>query len=189
VTTNPFQNPTLRWDTNGSGAVTPLDALQVINALTRSGSSSIDLETNPVSSPVFPDVNGDGSLTPLDALLVINRLAARSALGEGEQVASQYVSAGPGVLASGTTAVGDALIRQALLPQRSDSGASEAIVETVAPNVVADSPSDKTSVFDSPAIIELDSIVDDLAVDSSRSGESADGDSGQSSLDDFFATL
>ena len=67
---NPFHNPDNPFDVNGDGAVTPLDALLILNALQQNGGGG------PISQ--FPppgrywDVNGDGMISPLDALLILN---------------------------------------------------------------------------------------------------------------------
>ncbi|MCA9137595.1 MAG: hypothetical protein KDB00_12575, partial [Planctomycetales bacterium] len=194
VAVNPYQNPSNRFDTNASLAVTPLDALQVINALARSGSTtgSVNLETTPITTPQFPDVNGDGRLTSSDALAVINELARlnSSANPEGEQVGTNYVAAAPGVLASGSTALGDLLIYQSvngtLAGPSDDVDQSSSDVEQQPVAAVAQQPT-KTSVFDSAASIELDSIVDDLAADAANSKGQSGGS--ESELDQFFASL
>ena len=74
-----YQNPILAEDTNGSGIVTPVDALLVINCLNLRA-----LPNKPPNANSQLDVNGDTFITPLDALLVINKLNARSREGEGE---------------------------------------------------------------------------------------------------------
>jgi hypothetical protein len=63
--------PPGRFDVNGDGVATPLDALQIINALNSRASRTID--------PFFAelarlDVNGDATVSPLDALQIINFL-------------------------------------------------------------------------------------------------------------------
>lgn len=58
-------------DADGSGAVSPLDALVVINQLNSSSASTADTSS---ASTTMTDVDGDSSLTPLDALVVINYL-------------------------------------------------------------------------------------------------------------------
>ena len=56
-------------DVNADGAVTPLDALEVIDAI-----------NNPAEiAPAECDVNADGAVTPLDALEVITHLNSQSA--------------------------------------------------------------------------------------------------------------
>lgn len=82
--TNPF-NP---LDVNGSGTVEPIDALNILNELTRK--RFIDATTNtlpdPTSLAIFPnrfyDTNRDGRVTPIDALRVINRLSIGTLGGE-----------------------------------------------------------------------------------------------------------
>lgn len=68
-----FHNFMLPEDTDGSGSVSPLDALAVINQI---NSGSTDAANAPTSKLV--DVNGDDSLSPLDALSVINYLNAET---------------------------------------------------------------------------------------------------------------
>lgn len=194
VTNNPFQNPAGRFDVNASGSVTPLDALNVINAIARNAptTGSVNLQTNPITNPQYPDVNGDGRLSPSDANSVITELARmiNNGSGEGESVASNYVAAAPGVLASGPTVLGDLLIHQSVVanaPAITDTDTGSTSQPVAAPvATVAQQPS-KTSVFDSPASIELDSIVDQLAEDAVNvSSESSEEESG---LDLFFASL
>lgn len=194
VSVNPYQNPTNRFDANASGAVTPLDALNVINAIARNApvTGSVNLQTTPISNPPFPDVSGDGFLTPDDALRIINELSRQNSNvnPEGEQVARSYVAAAPGVLASGSTALGDLMIYQAvtgnLEKSAHDSTETSSDPQQTAVADVAQQPT-KTSVFDSAASIELDSIVDELAADTINSKDQSGGD--ESGLDQFFATL
>ncbi|MEL6108918.1 MAG: GEVED domain-containing protein [Planctomycetota bacterium] len=191
VSNNPFQNPTNAFDVNASGAVTPLDALELINALARSGSSAVDLEITPISTPQFPDVNGDGLLTPSDAVQVINELTRIFGGGEGEGEQT-FVSAGSGVLASGTTALGDLLLSESsgrswAISQDRDDNAAEAVTDSSAPETMQ---STDTSVFDSAEMISLDLIVDDLASDTASVAGDADGeDESGSAADLFFAGL
>ena len=60
-------SPVGRYDVNRDGALSPLDALTVINVL--NGRAVAEVTTY--------DVNQDGVVSPLDALLVINRLNNR----------------------------------------------------------------------------------------------------------------
>jgi Dockerin type I domain len=82
-TGSPWQNPRLNVDVNNDGVVSPLDALNVINALSRFATTD-NLVGSPVPTTPYVDVNGDGSLSPIDVLVVINYLARqnRSATGE-----------------------------------------------------------------------------------------------------------
>ncbi len=63
------QNPLNAYDVNNDGAVSPLDALLVINTL----------ETGVSPRDTFTDVNGDTAMSPIDALLVINELVVADA--------------------------------------------------------------------------------------------------------------
>ncbi|SMP52868.1 pre-peptidase C-terminal domain-containing protein [Neorhodopirellula lusitana] len=192
-------------DVNDSGAVTPLDALLVINVLNQTG-GSLDLSNVPagVILPPYPDVNGDGTVAPLDALLVINRLNSltgpgQDPVGAGEPLASSgeplaaaststlvasgepitYSSVADGVMATNSTIMFD--------PTKPASQSDETIVDT-APVTVTES---KTSVFDSPAAIGLESIVDSLAQDrqDSESEGSGQSDGTHSAIDEIFASL
>ncbi len=78
-------------DINNDGKTSVLDALTIINELSRG--SFVDLNTNQLKSPselsewpgVYYDTNGDDRGTALDALLVINELARTgNSSGEGE---------------------------------------------------------------------------------------------------------
>ncbi|MFP6602513.1 MAG: dockerin type I domain-containing protein, partial [Pirellulaceae bacterium] len=81
---SPWQNQTNPNDVNKDLALTPLDALIVINDLNVNGARQLP---NPPAEgegpPPFPDVNGDGYLTPSDALGVINALNLICCSGEG----------------------------------------------------------------------------------------------------------
>ncbi|QEG42897.1 GEVED domain-containing protein [Roseimaritima ulvae] len=93
---NPYQNPNGQYDVNNQDGVTPLDALQVINALNaynrQYGGTSIPLPP-PVGFTVngFLDVDGNGSVEPNDAKQVIdelNRLYRQGAQGESARSSS-----------------------------------------------------------------------------------------------------
>ncbi|MCG8651915.1 MAG: GEVED domain-containing protein, partial [Pirellulales bacterium] len=194
ITNNPFQNAVLQHDVNNSGDVTPLDALQVINAITRNDGQNIDLSIAPLPNglPVFPDVSGNGIVSAQDALQVINELARISnavagELVEGESVATSFVPAAGGVFASNATAVGDALISQTLQNSEvaDDSTSTDQVPDDRSPAVLEDGE-DNVSVFDHPSVIELDSIVDTLAEDMTEVSESEDDNS---ALDQLFASL
>ncbi len=181
ITNNPFQNPAGQYDSNNSGAVTPLDALQIINALTRADTGSINLSIPdlPAGLPPFPDVDGNGFLTSFDAFLVINelqRLANTGGTGEliggeGEAISSGFLPVASGVLASGATALGDRLIAEATLGEAS----------TIKSPAVT-----KASVFDTPAVVQLDSIVDSLAKDAVAA---KDSENAAETVDRLFAEL
>jgi hypothetical protein len=191
ITSNPFTNPNLelRSDVNNSGVVTPLDALNIINAIARNNGQNIFLDDDPlpVALPPYPDVTSDGIVSPNDALTVINDLARivdQMSQGSGELVAegetTTYVQAATGVLASGPTWLGDAMLAEKSEEETYQDPPAEEI-SSVGPAA----ESGKTSVFDNPAMIELDSIVDDLADDAAaaRGGDDTD------MLDQVFASL
>ncbi len=105
-----LQNPQNFTDVNASGQTTPIDALLVINRISRARREGV---TGPVvvlptdQGPNFFDADGNGLITPNDALRVINQIARdnRSRLtgsAEGElvataapQVAAATASVGP----------------------------------------------------------------------------------------------
>ncbi len=67
-----WQNPDNHLDVDGSGLVTPLDVLLVVDQLNKSGSQAIDVSAD--SSSPYYDTSGDAAVSPIDALLVINAL-------------------------------------------------------------------------------------------------------------------
>ena len=69
----PWQNTGKPVDVNGDGAVTPIDALVVINYLNAHGQGALP---SAFAGSNYLDVNGDNQVTPLDALSVINYLNA-----------------------------------------------------------------------------------------------------------------
>ena len=110
-----------------------------------------------------------------------NIVGGGESLAEGE--ATSYLPTADGVLASGATVVGDYLIADALA---NDSSAVESeAAEPVAVGVAESASSSKTSVFDSPETVQLDSIVDSLAEDTA----SARGTEETDPLDQWFASL
>ncbi len=89
ITSISLQNGEMPPDVNSDGVVSALDALVVINELSRR--AKVDGETGTaVAKAYFPDVNGDHKVTAVDALQVINYLARGSrgsAKAEGESIA------------------------------------------------------------------------------------------------------
>ncbi len=89
VVASRLQNPDLNHDVNDDGFVTALDALLIINHLTRADAISIPVQPAD-RGPNFYDVNGNQSITALDAGNVINELSRLNAIGAlGEQVAPE----------------------------------------------------------------------------------------------------
>ncbi|MHB8864475.1 MAG: Ig-like domain-containing protein [Pirellulaceae bacterium] len=88
----PWHNPENALDVNIDEQVSPIDALQIINALNTRGSGNLPVP--PASDnrpPPLLDVTGDNRLSPLDALRVINHLNADD-VGEGEFFSMALVS-------------------------------------------------------------------------------------------------
>ncbi len=90
-----WHNPTVPNDVNGDGAVSPLDALTVINELWPHGGRAL-VGTVPLRSialsqaarlPAYVDVNNDGYVAPLDALRVINELSVAARPAEDRSLA------------------------------------------------------------------------------------------------------
>ncbi len=88
-----WTNPRLNVDTNGDNAVTPLDALLVINRLNLQGFTVLAGSNIPTTP--YIDVTNDGELAPIDALVVINYLNANGIGGEGEPTDSSGYPASP----------------------------------------------------------------------------------------------
>lgn len=180
VSNNPFRNPVDRYDVNNSGLVTPLDALQIVNALGRNDGNSIFLDVLPlpVDLPEYPDVSGDGVVSALDSLQVINELSriVNGQSGSGEWVLetadATYVPNSSGVMASTPTALSELL------------GVSDAPTSQPSSELQSGVVS-KTSVFDNAASVQLDSIVDTLAADNASARSQSEADT----LDDWFASL
>lgn len=76
-----WTNAVDRFDVNDDGAVSPIDALLVINHL--NGTNDAQLPELTDRPPHFLDVSEDGFATPLDALMVINALNSQLS-GEAE---------------------------------------------------------------------------------------------------------
>lgn len=89
---SPWHNFVKAADVSGEGAVSPRDALLVINILNSGKGKSIYVLAQPTDgSKLFADVNNDEGISPIDALLVINQLNNRaSAEGEAVQAADTY---------------------------------------------------------------------------------------------------
>ena len=87
-----FQNPFLAQDVNNDGSVTPIDALIIINRMSRSAGGGEGESGSQLSSPFYTDVNGDRQTSAIDALQVINYLARSINSREGESVSSPIVA-------------------------------------------------------------------------------------------------
>ena len=91
--TRPYQNPYVSTDVDRDDSTSPLDVLQIVNALNSNIPRSLNAPTSSSQLPNFAylDADGDGSLTPLDALVLINLINSRGS-GEGEQANQVPVS-------------------------------------------------------------------------------------------------
>ena len=78
----PRQNLTFPQDVNNDGYASAIDALIVINTLSRVGYGG-EGESAPLSNKFFTDVNGDGRVSAIDALGVINHLSSDRSSGNG----------------------------------------------------------------------------------------------------------
>ena len=81
---HPWQNPVNKLDVNVDETVSPIDALQIINALNTGQGSELPVPppANNLPPPLL-DVTGDNLLSPRNALWIINFLC-HSGSGEGE---------------------------------------------------------------------------------------------------------
>ncbi|TVP99059.1 MAG: hypothetical protein EA381_10860 [Planctomycetaceae bacterium] len=200
VQANPFQNPLNRFDVNQSGTVTPLDALNILNLLATyvNQGNQLPIPLNPppsslpdlVSGRFLPDVNGSGAIEPIDALLVINEIARDRLSGEGEGEVSLALAAGSndagsfvrldnGLFASPLTAATQSGLPAVERPESLPESGQDTPQEPVSSSP---SRSAAVSVFDSPELISLDDILDDLAVDQRNEGS-------DESVDAVFAGL
>ncbi|WP_417732209.1 Ig-like domain-containing protein [Rosistilla oblonga] len=107
-----WTNPINNTDVNGSGEVTALDALRIINAINRGTiydktNKLVDAATIDPSVFAFFDVNHDYHLTALDALLVINELNRNPTKVQSELAGESSVQ--EGVVAVPTARIADDL--------------------------------------------------------------------------------
>jgi len=186
---NQYQNGLNNFDVNKSGSTTPLDALNIINLIAAysrapentTGGNSIDLTrpetftfmTDIVNGRFLPDTDGNGQVQPLDALRIINELARLQRSGNSEGEGESFTQVGDGLLASPLTV---ATAKSVLTSQ--SVVASEPSFPTLSTAVSS------SSVFDSPELVALDDILDNIANDAR---DSADGE--ESSVDAVFSGL
>ena len=173
-----FTNINNRFDVNNDGFASPMDMLIVINSLNSTGSR--DLRSNgggEGESPnkrYFFDVNMDGFISPIDALMIVNHLNARgtNAGGEGE----------------GTTGEGEGSVALILEENKNTAEDTPVFVQSTrmqnqlatdlsfGPMQTTDRPSNSAmNLGDYLAMqkaeeTEVDSLIDDLAIDTLRNG-------------------
>jgi hypothetical protein len=92
----PLTNPLTPFDADRDGKIQPLDALRIINELSRRGAGAVVIPTNDAQvNRLYFDVSGDMQFTPLDALRVINALSRinRGLPASGESMSAFVLAA------------------------------------------------------------------------------------------------
>ncbi|MCA9221671.1 MAG: hypothetical protein KDA71_15170, partial [Planctomycetales bacterium] len=88
---SPLRNAANQFDVNDDGAVSPVDALAVMNHLNSPGVGVQSEGANGNRVRFYLDVNGDRHASAIDALMIINYLNSRTAtLAEGESSARRH---------------------------------------------------------------------------------------------------
>jgi hypothetical protein len=110
---SPWQNPLTPLDVNSDGQVTPVDALQVANALNEHGPGPLAGRYSSVveSSSAYLDTNGDRALSAADFQLIVGQLndAPSAPTATDQAQADSLGTAGTDVRQSGSpsTEVGE----------------------------------------------------------------------------------
>ena len=159
VVASRLQNPDLNADVDDDGNVSALDALLVINRLSRSdGAASIPVVPSD-RGPNYYDVNGDQQISASDALVVINVLSA--------------------------TNNGSNVNRELVLPlTATTSSEGESIVQ--APTVSPEDLSGEDKIVDASLPVSVSDDVVDLIV---AARENEDDEASTEALDALFADL
>lgn len=99
------RNTVTPQDVNAENGVTPLDALLILNYLSRGS----DAATQTYTTALYMDVSDNGEISPLDALLVINELSDRASAEQasGEMVDTTTIEARDFLFANGFNDVDD----------------------------------------------------------------------------------
>jgi large repetitive protein len=177
ITDPPYQNPLFNADVTGDGALSPLDALTLINYINANGVGPLPSGR---PTPPFLDPDGDNAITPLDVLLVINALndqAANPTSGGEAEAADDVQTTAPTALAPAVSL---------------EWFASQTIVigSVAVPTTVADgSPAFGTAdTMHWNSIDSFDSVYEPSAHDPYRASDTADWD-WDDSLDDIAEAL
>jgi ELWxxDGT repeat protein len=101
ITNRPRHNLVNPADTDGNGSVHPIDALRIINFISRRNRGASDAR-----APLYGDANGDSEISAIDALIVINEIARRARSPEAEP--AFFPIASTSRLATDTVFAGDA---------------------------------------------------------------------------------
>ncbi len=126
-----WQNVSEPRDVNGDGAITPIDALIVINRLNTTSDASLSAQSSDGESMI--DVNGDRRVTPFDALQVLNHVNQAAAL------------AGTGLPPEGE------------FDDRYSSNESPELYDAAVDAFLSGSKTTKAASFDSPNSVEIQS--------------------------------
>ncbi|WP_197451697.1 Calx-beta domain-containing protein [Rosistilla oblonga] len=126
-----WQNVSEPRDVNGDGAITPIDALIVINRLNTTSDASLSDQSSDGESMI--DVNGDRRVTPFDALQVLNHVNQAAAL------------AGTGLPPEGE------------FDDRDSSNESPELYDAAVDAFLSGSKTTKAASFDSPNSVEIQS--------------------------------
>ncbi|WP_442506520.1 tandem-95 repeat protein [Novipirellula sp. SH528] len=159
-------NPTRFSDVNGSGTVTTLDALLIINriGLAPNNTSSIPV-TAADRGPNYYDVNGDDIISALDALQVINQLMLQSPQTVSQPSSEQIPQLSP--------------LAESAVSQSTTFDVSQPIEQIETPTKVVD-----TTMPSSEAKDDLD-----LIAESHETADVEENDGRLSALDEAFADL
>jgi hypothetical protein len=137
VPVSPWQNQTNPADVNGSGTVSGIDALLIINRLLLGQTGPIPITT---AAPPYIDANGDGSLTASDALFVINFLITHPAGSAQAQSLVTSADAGAGIPSAAPAAVASPMAASNAAPVGDDGGVASGIALAQMADTSADSP-------------------------------------------------
>lgn len=186
-----FHNVVLPEDADGSGEVSPLDALVVINQINQAnGQAGGQAAQSNTPAPVarMVDVNADGVLSPLDALGVINQLNAntsssstrRPSLVEVERrieriektlkedrlppsmTREQVTAALETLRAGGRPELGDRIVN-GVLKWRADDNPSEEDLNESDPNSGSNSDDDSLEVIEAKMLERMKKFTESLA--------------------------
>ncbi len=118
----PLLNPSNQYDVDANGRVTPLDALRIINFISRNGNGSNANEVKDLAEGFF-DCSGDNIVTAQDALLIINFLQRTS-------IGSSTTSTTPSGASTGSNqAVASGESTKIAAPESKNGPVDQAIVE------------------------------------------------------------
>ncbi len=160
-----LRNPRNAMDVNDDTAVSPLDALLVINELNSAGRTPAAHGAG--TDQLFLDVNGDSFLSPLDALVVINELnRAKTPAKTMELNAVAAAMANAAATAEGESALEDITASTASLPQRETAQIADDLLAQ--PQQIFDMQDERTGVLHEELVEEdlssvLDLISDEVA--------------------------